>query len=66
MDRVYSYYLKMGTSLESSPKAPSWVDIRALAIVVWRQGIRRNYPRRFWRYMIDMAATTRTCWGSSW
>ena len=56
MDRVYSYYLKMGAPRwKAAPKAPSLVDIRALAIVVWRQGIKRNTRGRFWRYMIGMA-----------
>ena len=56
MDRVYSYYLKMGAPRwKAAPKLPSWVDIRALAIVVWRQGLKRNTRWRFWRYMIGMA-----------
>ena len=45
----------MGALLEGRPKAPSWVDIRALVIVVWRQGIKRNTRGRFWRYIIGMA-----------
>ncbi|MEB3240498.1 MAG: B12-binding domain-containing radical SAM protein [Synechococcus sp.] len=56
MDRVYSYYLKMGAPRwKAAPKLPTWVDIRALAIVVWRQGLKRNTRWRFWRYMIGMA-----------
>jgi len=35
-------------------KAMSWVDLRALAIVVWRQGIKRNTRLRFWRALAGM------------
>jgi radical SAM superfamily enzyme YgiQ (UPF0313 family) len=63
MDRVYHYYLKVGTPrwqkflkpADAAAKLPSWTDVRALAIVVWRQGIRRNTRGRFWRYMLGIA-----------
>jgi len=56
MDRVYSYYLKMGAPRwQGTATLPSWIDLRALAIVIWRQGIKRNTRSRFWRYMLGMA-----------
>jgi radical SAM superfamily enzyme YgiQ (UPF0313 family) len=56
MDRVYSYYLKMGAPRwKGTAKLPTWTDIRALSIVVWRQGIKRDTRSRFWRYMLSMA-----------
>ena len=56
MDRVYSYYLKMGAPRwKAAAKLPSLVDLKALTIVVWRQGIKRNTRNRFWRYMFGMA-----------
>jgi radical SAM superfamily enzyme YgiQ (UPF0313 family) len=63
MDRVHSYYLKVGAPrwhqfLRPSnglPKLPAMSDVRALSIVVWRQGIKRNTRTRFWRYMLDIA-----------
>ncbi|MEB3159760.1 MAG: B12-binding domain-containing radical SAM protein [Synechococcus sp.] len=55
-DRVYSYYLKMGAPRwKLAAKLPSLIDLRALAIVVWRQGIKRNTRTRFWRYLVGMA-----------
>jgi radical SAM superfamily enzyme YgiQ (UPF0313 family) len=36
-------------------KGMSWVDLRALAIVVWRQGVKRNTRWRFWRALAGMA-----------
>ena len=42
-------------NLASQKKGMSWVDLRALAIVVWRQGVRRNTRWRFWRALVGMA-----------
>lgn len=44
-----------GTARQSNGKRISWVDLRALAIVVWRQGLRRNTRWRFWRALLGMA-----------
>jgi len=56
MDRVYSYYLKMGAPRwKGKAKLPTYTDLRALSIVIWRQGIKRNTRTRFWRYMLGMA-----------
>ena len=56
MDRVYSYYLKMGAPRwKAAFKLPTLTDLRALSIVVWRQGIKRDTRFRFWRYMVGMA-----------
>ena len=56
MDRVYSYYLKMGAPRwKAAAKLPSLIDLRALSIVVWRQGVKRSTRTRFWKYVISMA-----------
>ena len=56
MDRVYSYYLKMGAPRwKTAAKLPTWIDIKALSTVVWRQGIKRDTRSRFWKYMFGMA-----------
>jgi radical SAM superfamily enzyme YgiQ (UPF0313 family) len=44
-----------GAPPRSNGKRTSWVDLRALAIVVWRQGLRRNTRWRFWRALVGMA-----------
>ena len=31
------------------------VDLKALSIVVWRQGIKHNTRTRFWRYLLGIA-----------
>jgi radical SAM superfamily enzyme YgiQ (UPF0313 family) len=63
IDRVCSYYLKMGKprwqqfvpgSL-NKPSLPAWIDLRALLIVIWRQGIKRDTRWRFWRSLLKVA-----------
>lgn len=63
IDRVCSYYLKMGkprwqqfvpANLKKS-SLPSWTDLRALLIVIWRQGIKRDTRWRFWRSLLKVA-----------
>jgi radical SAM superfamily enzyme YgiQ (UPF0313 family) len=39
----------------NTKKGMDWVDLRALGIVVWRQGIKRNTRWRFWRALGGMA-----------
>jgi radical SAM superfamily enzyme YgiQ (UPF0313 family) len=56
MDRVYSYYLKMGAPRwKGTSKLPTWTDVKALSIVIWRQGLKRDTRGRFWRYLFGMA-----------
>ncbi|MEY3462615.1 MAG: hypothetical protein RLZZ468_393 [Cyanobacteriota bacterium] len=68
IDRVYSYFLKLPpqrykqilqqdttTATPNGKAGVSWVDLRALAIVVWRQGVKRNTRWRFWRALGGMA-----------
>jgi radical SAM superfamily enzyme YgiQ (UPF0313 family) len=64
IDRVTHYYLKVGkprwqqfvkAAPLGKPTLPSWTDVRALAIVVWRQGLRRDTRWRFWRSLFTIA-----------
>ena len=65
IDRVTHYYLKAGKPRwqQFAPKGvalgkaslPSWTDLRALAIVIWRQGIVRDTRWRFWRSLLKIA-----------
>jgi radical SAM superfamily enzyme YgiQ (UPF0313 family) len=63
IDRVCSYYIKMGkprwqqfvpANLKKS-SLPTWTDLRALLIVIWRQGIKRDTRWRFWRSLLKVA-----------
>jgi len=63
IDRVKHYYLKMGRprwqefvpSALGKPSLPSWTDIRALSIVIWRQGVIRDTRWRFWSSLFTIA-----------
>ncbi len=66
IDRVSHYYSKMGKPRwqQYVPKVafgkaslPSWTDVRALLIVIWRQGVIRDTRIRFWRALAKMART---------
>ncbi|MEB3348930.1 MAG: DUF4070 domain-containing protein [Cyanobacteriota bacterium] len=61
--RVSHYYSKMGKPRwqQYVPKAafgkaslPSWTDVRALLIVIWRQGIKRHTRWLFWGSLLQM------------
>lgn len=55
LDRVYRCFLKLGKpQCEVPPKATEWVDIRALATVIWRQGIKRETRWKFWHHLFSI------------
>ncbi|MGL5832957.1 MAG: B12-binding domain-containing radical SAM protein, partial [Waterburya sp.] len=55
LDRVYRCFLKLGTPKHKAPGSlPTWVDLRALAIVVWRQGFKRDTRWKFWHHLFSI------------
>ena len=55
LDRVYRCFMKLGTPQhESAFKMPTWVDLRALGIVIWRQGFKRNTRWQFWHHLFSI------------
>jgi radical SAM superfamily enzyme YgiQ (UPF0313 family) len=63
LDRVYRHFLHMAPSPCKAPaQFPSWVDLRALAIVIWRQGIKRNTRWSFWRYLFSIIRQNPGVW----
>ncbi|MCT0208833.1 B12-binding domain-containing radical SAM protein [Synechococcus sp. CS-1332] len=64
IDRVTHYYLKMGqprwqqfvpAAAFGKASLPTWTDVRALLIVIWRQGLKRDTRGRFWRSLLTIA-----------
>ena len=64
IDRVTHYYRKLGIPRwhafhdprrSDRPSLPTVTDLRALAIVIWRQGIKRDTRWRFWRSLLSIA-----------
>ena len=54
LDRTYRHFMMMGAPRNSSKisrRSLSWKTIRALLIIVWRQGILRKSRWKFWIYL---------------
>ena len=63
IDRVHRCFLQLGAPKCKLPfKLPSWVDLRALAIVVWRQGIKRNTRWKFWHHLFSIFMNNPAVW----
>ena len=55
LDRVYRCFLKLGTPKHQAPASlPSIVDLRALTIVIWRQGFKRDTRWKFWHHLFGI------------
>ena len=63
LDRVYRYFLKLGEPKCKTPfKLPSWVDLKAVAIVCWRQGLKRKTRWKFWHHLFSMIRRNPAVW----
>ncbi len=55
LNRVYRYFLKLGAPRVKPPfRWPEWVIVRALLIVIWRQGILRSTRWAFWHHLLHI------------
>ena len=55
LDRTYRCFLMMGKPTWKAPfKLPELVVVKALAIVIWRQGIKRSTRWKFWHHLFSM------------
>ena len=63
LDRTYRCFLKLGAPKCKAPfKIPSWVDLRALGIVVWRQGFKRSTRWKFWHHLFSIFKNNPGVW----
>ncbi|MGL5035886.1 MAG: B12-binding domain-containing radical SAM protein, partial [Microcystaceae cyanobacterium] len=63
LDRVYRCFLKLGQPKCKPPaKLPLWEDIRALGIVVWRQGFKRDTRWKFWHHLFSIIKNNPALW----
>ncbi|MBF2000142.1 MAG: B12-binding domain-containing radical SAM protein [Synechococcales cyanobacterium M58_A2018_015] len=63
LNRVYRHFLHMQPSPCKVPfQMPSWVELRALAIVVWRQGFKRNTRWQFWHHFFSILKRNPGVW----
>ncbi|MDY6898523.1 MAG: DUF4070 domain-containing protein [Cyanobacteriota bacterium] len=55
LDRTYRCFLMMGKPSWKAPgKKPEWVVVKALATVIWRQGIKRETRWKFWHHLFSI------------
>jgi len=55
LDRTYRCFLKLGApQCKTRFKLPSWIDLRALSIIIWRQGFKRNTRWKFWHHLLGI------------
>jgi hypothetical protein len=55
LDRVYRHFRMLGAPRHKAPfKLPSLVDLKALAIVCWRQGVVRETRWMFWHHLFSI------------
>lgn len=63
LERTYRCFLKLGAPKCQPPaKLPSWVDLRALTIVIWRQGVKRRTRWQFWRRLFGIFKHNPAVW----
>lgn len=56
LDRVFRYYMKLGESKNAKSKRASWKSIRALGLILWKQGVIAQTRWQFWRNLIQVLA----------
>jgi radical SAM superfamily enzyme YgiQ (UPF0313 family) len=55
LGRIYRHFLNMKPSGHKKKfKMPEWTDIRAMLIICWRQGLKRNTRFQFWRQLFSI------------
>jgi radical SAM superfamily enzyme YgiQ (UPF0313 family) len=63
LDRTYRCFLKLGApKAKPAPKPPSLIDLKALAIVVWRQGFKRKTRWKFWHHLLGIIKNNPAVW----
>jgi radical SAM superfamily enzyme YgiQ (UPF0313 family) len=63
IDRTYRCFLMLGAPACHPPfKWPSWVDLRALLIVCWRQGVKRKTRWKFWHHLFSIMKRNPGVW----
>ncbi len=63
LDRTYRCFLKLGAPKAHPPaKLPTLIDLKALAIVIWRQGIKRDTRWKFWHHLFSIIKNNPGVW----
>lgn len=63
LQRTYHHFLKMGTPKCAVPMRPvSWVNLRALFTICWRQGVVRKTRWQFWLNLLGILRYNPKVW----
>lgn len=63
LDRTYRHFLILGAPKAKVPfRKPSLVDLRALLIVLWRQGFKRSTRWKFWHHLFSIFKNNPAVW----
>jgi radical SAM superfamily enzyme YgiQ (UPF0313 family) len=63
LDRVYRHFLPMTPPRCKPPgQIPSRAELRALAIIIWRQGFKRSTRWKFWHHLFSMIKRNPGVW----
>ena len=54
LTRIFDYYMKLGEAKNVKSKRPSWKTIRALGLLLWKQGVIAQTRWLFWRNLIQV------------
>ncbi|MDJ0568133.1 MAG: B12-binding domain-containing radical SAM protein [Pleurocapsa sp. MO_192.B19] len=56
LDRVFRHYMKLGDTKNTKSSRTSWKAIRAVSLLLWKQGILAQTRWQFWRNLIQVLA----------
>jgi len=63
LDRTYRHFLILGApKVEAPSQLPSWVELKALGIVIWRQGFKRSTRWKFWHHLFSIIKNNPSQW----
>ena len=54
LTRIFDYYMKLGEAKNVVSKRPNWKTIRALCLLLWKQGVVAQTRFLFWRNLIQV------------
>ena len=54
LKRIFRYYMKLGEAKNVVSKRPSWKTIRALGLLLWKQGVIAKTRFLFWRNLVQV------------
>lgn len=54
LERIFRYYMKLGDAKNSKSLRTSWKTVRALGLLLWKQGVLAQTRWLFWRNLIQV------------